>query len=35
MFGFDVRAGIGKNVLLAKSDYYDRLVFYNFLAMAR
>ena len=35
MFGFDAKAGLAKNVFIAKSGYYDRLVFYNFLAMAR
>ena len=35
MFGFDAKAGLAQNVFVAKSGYYDRLVFYNFLAMAR
>ena len=35
MLGFDKKVGKTQNVMVAKSGYYDRLVFYNFLAMAR
>ena len=35
MFGFDTKSGLVKNVFVAKLGYYYRLVFYNFLAMAR
>ena len=35
MLGFDKKDGKTQNLMVAKSGYYDRLVFYNLLAMAR
>ena len=35
IFGFHKKAGEKRNTFLKYSGYYDRLVFYNFLLMAR